>query len=73
MMQVCTVARGNTAVTLSGQAFEPVTDQEEDVRDAAVLQIGEHRQPELRRLPATSAGPDPEDVRWPSRSTPIAA
>src|SRR5664280_1155630 len=45
-----------------GQALQPVADQEEHIRHAPVLQVGEHGQPELRRLPTTSAGPDPEDV-----------
>src|SRR5664280_1240467 len=50
--------RGDTV----GQALQPVADQEEHIRHAPVLRVGEHRQPELRRLPTTSPGPDPEDV-----------
>src|SRR4029450_8208117 len=45
------------------QALEAVTAEEEDVSHAAVLQVGQHSHPELRRLPATAgAGPQPEHV-----------
>ncbi len=44
------------------QPLEPVADDKEHVVDAAVLQLGEHLDPELCRLPAAGAGPQPEDV-----------
>lgn len=56
-----------------GQSFEAVADDEEDVFDAAVLQLGQDLEPELRRFPATVTGPDPRMSLWPARSTPIAA
>jgi hypothetical protein len=43
------------------QSLEPVTDQDAHVAGAAVLDLGEHRQPELGAF-ATVAGPQPEDV-----------
>ena len=61
MMQVCTIACGQTFADHLGQAFEPVADHEEHVLDAAVAQVGQHRHPELRALTA-GAGPQPEDV-----------
>jgi hypothetical protein len=45
------------------EPLQPVADDEEHVVDAAVLQLAQHLQPELRRLPTTpGAGPQPEDV-----------
>lgn len=47
-----------------GESFEAVADEEERVRDATVLDVGEHAHPELRPL---TSGPDPqpEDVLLP--------
>lgn len=44
-----------------GQAFQPVTDEHEDVADAAVLDLGEDVQPVLGALAAV-AGPQPQDL-----------
>ena len=44
-----------------GQALEPVADDDADILDAAVLDLGQHLQPELGALAAV-AGPQPEDV-----------
>lgn len=44
-----------------GQASQPVADQHEHIRDATVLQLGEHVQPMLGALAAVTS-PDPEDV-----------
>ena len=45
-----------------GQALEPVTYQEEHITHAAVLDLSQHREPELRRLPAAAAGPQAQHV-----------
>src|SRR3954449_9220665 len=45
-----------------GKPLEAVADDEEHIAHAAVLQIGQHVHPELRRLATTGAGPQPEDV-----------
>ena len=45
-----------------GQAFQTVADQEEHISDAAVAELGQHRHPELGRLPAAVAEPHAEDV-----------
>jgi hypothetical protein len=55
-----------------GQALQPVAAQEEHIGYTAVLEVGEHRQPELRPLP-TAARPKPEEVLLPGHETPIAA
>jgi hypothetical protein len=44
-----------------GQALQPVADQHQHILDAAVLDLGEDLQPELRAL-AALAGPQAEDV-----------
>ena len=62
MMQVWTIAAGNTAADRVRQALEAVADDEEHVRHAAVLDVGEHVHPELRALPAAGAGPQAQDV-----------
>ena len=62
-MQVCTIARGHTVVIASGRPLRPSQTDDEHVGDAAVLDLGEHRQPELRALAAV-AGPQPEDVAF---------
>jgi len=46
------------------QALEAVADDDADVLGAAVLDLGEDTEPELRSLTAV-AGPDPEDVPLP--------
>jgi hypothetical protein len=48
-----------------GQPLEPVTHGDQHVLDAAVLQLGEHRQPEPGALTTLAAGPDTEDVTLP--------
>ena len=54
------------------QPSQAVADEEEHVVDAAVLQIGEHRQPELGSLPAGAAH-KPRTSISPANETPIAA
>jgi hypothetical protein len=44
-----------------GQALQPVADQEEHVPHTAVLQVQQHRHPELGAFPA-GPGPQPQDV-----------
>lgn len=44
-----------------GQSFQSVTDHDAHIAGAAVLDLGEHRQPELGAF-AALAGPQPEDV-----------
>jgi hypothetical protein len=51
------------------QAFQPVADRDALVGDAAVLQLGEHGQPDLRTLPAVT-GPQPEDVAFTGHGDP---
>lgn len=46
------------------ETLQPVTDRDEHVLDAPVLQLGEHLQPEPRTL-LTITGPDAEDVAFP--------
>ena len=46
-----------------GEAIESVTHHDADVACAAVLDLGEDPEPELRASP--SADPDPEDVTGP--------
>jgi hypothetical protein len=43
------------------QALQPVAHADQDIVDAAVLQLGEHLQPEPCAL-GTVAGPNPQDV-----------
>ena len=61
---------GNTALTAVGQPLQPVADDEEHVPHAAVPQVGQHAHPELRRLPAAVAGPQPEHVPVPAQVDP---
>jgi hypothetical protein len=46
-----------------GEALEPVTDNDADVLDAPVADLGEHTEPELGAFAAV-AGPEPEDVAF---------
>src|SRR3954466_227978 len=46
------------------QPFEAVAHHDAHIEGAAVLDLGQHRQPELRTLAAV-AGPQPEDVALP--------
>src|SRR3954453_12407580 len=65
MTQACTIAAGNTVLTASGSPLRPSQTTKNTSRtpvDGTVLQIGQHVHPELRRLPATGAGPQPQDV-----------
>ncbi len=57
-----------------GQPLQAVADDEEDVLCAAVAQLGQHLQPELRGLATTGAPAQiPSMSLWPARSTPVAA
>src|SRR5450759_3544694 len=47
------------------QPLQAVAHDEEHIRNAAVLQLGQHRHPELRRLTVTVAGQHPQDVLVP--------
>ena len=49
-MQVCTVVAGNVASIASGNPFSPSTQADQDVLDAALLQIGQDLHPELGAL-----------------------
>ena len=69
MMQVCTMVSSHTVLIASGQTLQPVADRDAHVPDAAVVQLGEHLQPELRALAAV-AGPQPEDVPFPVHGDP---
>src|SRR3954451_17148519 len=44
------------------KSLQPVADDEEDVFNAAVLQLRKDLEPELRRLAVSGAGPQPQDV-----------
>jgi hypothetical protein len=46
-----------------GQALEPVADRDADFLHAAVLYLGQHREPELCPFVAIP-GPEPEDVAF---------
>jgi hypothetical protein len=63
IMQVCTVVSGKTEPIASGKppafaraCFEPVDDGNQDVVDAAGVELGHHLQPEL----GTLGLPDPQ-------------
>src|SRR3954453_12852488 len=62
------IARSHTVLT-AGQSLQPVTDQDAHIAGAAVLYLGEHRQPELGALP-TVARPQPQDVAFPGAGDP---
>jgi hypothetical protein len=49
-MHVWMVVAGNTASIASGNPFQPVNARDQDVVDAALLEIGEDLHPELRAL-----------------------
>ena len=63
-MHCCTTVSSHTVVIASGSAFEPVADGDAHVLDAAVLQLGQHLQPELGALAAV-AGPQTRGCRVP--------
>ncbi len=46
-----------------GQALEAAADRDADILDTPVLDLGQHREPELRPFPAVP-GPQPEDVAF---------
>jgi len=48
-----------------GESLEAVADRDADVWDTAVLQLGQHLQPELGAFAAV-AGPQPENVAFPA-------
>ena len=62
MMQVCTTASDNTALTASGKPNSVVADDEEHVLHATVPDVGEHGHPVLRGLPVAVAGTHRQDV-----------
>ena len=51
------------------EGFEAVADRDADVLDAAVLQLGQHLQPELGTFAAVT-GPQPQDVAFPTHGDP---
>ncbi len=53
------------------QALQAITDGDADIVDAAVLDLGEHAQPELRALAAASPAQRPRMSRSPLTLTPI--
>ena len=59
-MQVCTQAWGNDGLDRLGEALEAVDAGDQDVLDAAAVQVVEDRQPELRALGLLP--PDPEHL-----------
>ena len=56
-----TVASGQQEGNRIGQPLQPVADNDADVFHAAVLDLGEHPEPELGALAAVT-GPQPQDV-----------
>ena len=67
--QVCTISERPGGLDRFWQPFEPVTDHDAHVVGAAVLDLGEHLQPELCALSA-GADPDPQDVSSAVRGDP---
>lgn len=63
-MQTCTVARGNTTLTLSGKPLRPSQTTKNASPHAPVLEVCQHAHPEPRRLASAVAGPQPEDVAF---------
>jgi hypothetical protein len=61
MMHVCTIARGHTFPTTSGNPFGPSRTTKKVFLTPPIAQVGEHAHPELRALP-TRASPQPQDV-----------
>jgi hypothetical protein len=49
-MRVCTVGEGERRLDRLGEPLQPVDTGDQDVLDAALLQIGEDLHPELRAL-----------------------
>ena len=70
MMQGLDRGHGPDGVHRVRHAFEAVADHEERVRDASVLQVGQHGHPELCGLPTAVAGPHPQDVLVPVQVDP---
>lgn len=48
--QVCTIAFGHVVGIESGRPLEAVADDDAHISDAAVLDLGEHPEPELGTL-----------------------
>ena len=67
MMQVCTTVCGQTVVIASGRPLRPSQTAMHTSCDAAVLELGQHRQPELGALAAV-AGPQAQDVAFRRRT-----
>src|SRR3954447_8748695 len=63
MMHAWTVASSQVAVTASGRPFSPSQTTMHTSSRAAVLDLGEHREPELGALAAVT-GPQTEDVAF---------
>ena len=61
-MQACTVASSQTVLIASGRPFRPSQTAMQTSSDAAVLQVGQHCQPELRALAAV-AGPATDNAQ----------
>ncbi len=62
-MHVWTVVSGNAASIASGTTLQPAEARDQDVLDAALLEVGQDLQPELRALGPLK--PHPEDVAVP--------
>jgi hypothetical protein len=69
-MQVCTTVAGQTVVIASPSPVSPSQTAMHTSASAAVLDLGEHREPELRAL-ATDAAQIPSTSRRPSTVTPM--
>ena len=67
-MQVCTVVFGKTASIASGKPCQPVDAADQDVPDAAVLELGEDLHPELRALRFLEPHAEHVAARRPSRT-----
>jgi hypothetical protein len=74
MMQVCTVAREKTVVTLSGKLLSPSQTRKNTSVTSRFFRSVSKAGPNFADSPTPVPGPDPVDVfLWPSRSTEIAA
>ena len=57
-MQVCTTVSGKTALMASGKPFSPQVDRDQDILDAAGLELVHDSQPELGPVVGDSSPPD---------------
>ena len=72
-MHCCTIVCSQVVLIASGSSFESVIDRDQYVLDPAVLQLGDHLQPEPRPLSVSSPAQMPRMSRSPFVVTPITA